>query len=95
MIHKEQRTILKKVLGYHYTENVLKILKQKRITNRKGIAYGSSMIRNVFNGINENKDIENAIMELCIQIQEETKHTVEQRNQILGIKFCSRCLEVI
>ncbi|QHI37096.1 hypothetical protein IMCC3317_24740 [Kordia antarctica] len=95
MILKEQRTKLKKVLGYHYTESVLKILKQKKITNRKGTAYGTSMIRNVFNGLNENEEIENAIMELCMRTQEETKHTVKKRNQILGITFCSKCLEAI
>ncbi|QHI36974.1 hypothetical protein IMCC3317_23450 [Kordia antarctica] len=85
MIHKEQRKELKKILGYHYTADVLKILKEKKVTNRKGTAYGTSMIRNVFNGLNENKEIENAIMELCIQTQEETKKTVEKRNRILGI----------
>ncbi|MBC8753560.1 hypothetical protein H2O64_02680 [Kordia sp. YSTF-M3] len=85
MIHKEQRKKLKKVLGYHYTKGVLKILKEKKITTRKGTPYGSSMIRNVFTGLNENKDIENAIMELFIQTQEDTKKTFEKRNQILGL----------
>ena len=85
MIHKEQRTELKKLLGYHYTAGVLKILKEKNITSRKGTLYGSSMIRNVFNGLNENKHIEEAIMELCIITQEETKETFDRRNQILGI----------
>ncbi|QHI35783.1 hypothetical protein IMCC3317_11310 [Kordia antarctica] len=85
MIHKEQRKELKKILGYHYTAGVLKILKEKKITNRNGTAYGSSMIRNVFTGLNQNEAIEDAIMELCIQTQEKTKKTVETRNQILGI----------
>lgn len=78
MIHKEQRTKLKKVLRYHYTAGVLKILKQRGITNRKGTAYGSSMIRNVFTGLNENKEIEDAIMELCVQTQEETKKSLKK-----------------
>ncbi|QHI38676.1 hypothetical protein IMCC3317_40700 [Kordia antarctica] len=85
MIHKEQRKELKKILGYHYTAGVLKILKEKKITNRKGKAYGSSMIRNVFTGLNQNEAIEEAIMELCILTQEKTKKKVETRNQILGI----------
>ena len=85
MIHKEQRTELKKLLGYHYTAGVLKILKEKNITSRKGTLYGSSMIRNVFNGLNENKHIEEAIMELCIQTQEKTKKAFDRRNQILGL----------
>lgn len=85
MIHKEQRKKLKEVLGYHYTKDVLTILKAKNITNRRGTAYGSSMIRNVFTGLNENKEIEDAIMELFIQTQEDTKKTVDRRNQILGL----------
>ena len=85
MIHKEQRRKLKEILGYHYTEGVLKILKEKKITSRSGKPYGSSMIRNVFNGLNENEDIENAIIVLFIRTQEEEKEIVEERNRILGI----------
>ncbi len=86
MIHKEQRRKLKEILGYHYTEGVLKILKEKKITSRSGKPYGSSMIRNVFNGLNENEDIENAIIALFIRTQEEEKEIVEARNKILGIQ---------
>ncbi len=86
MIHKEQRKKLKEILGYHYTDGVLKILKEKRITSRNGKAYGSSMIRNVFNGLNENEDIENAIIELFVRTQDEEKETIETRNKILGIQ---------
>jgi len=85
MIHKEQRGKLKEVLGYHYAEGVLKILKQRSITNRKGTAYGSSMIRNVFNGINQNKEIENAILELFTIGQEEHEKSEALKNQLLGI----------
>ncbi|EDP98165.1 hypothetical protein U8527_19355 [Kordia algicida OT-1] len=85
MIRKEQRKKLKEVLGYHYTEGVLKILKEKKITSRNGKPYGSSMIRNVFNGLNENEDIENAIIELFVRTQEDIKETTEARNRILGI----------
>lgn len=86
MIHKEQRRKLKEILGYHYTDGVLKILKEKKITSRSGKPYGSSMIRNVFNGLNENEDIENAIIALFIRTQEEEKEIVEARNKILGIQ---------
>lgn len=85
MIHKEQRRKLKEILGYHYTEGVLKILKGNNIVSRNGKPYGSSMIRNVFNGLNENEDIENAIIALFVKTQEDIKETVEERNRILGI----------
>ncbi|KAB8155435.1 hypothetical protein EZY14_005990 [Kordia sp. TARA_039_SRF] len=85
MITKEQRKRLKKTLGYHYTGNVLKILKKRGITNRKGSPYGSSMIRNVYNGLNENKEIENAILDLYIQKLEEKENEYKTRNKLLGL----------
>jgi len=85
MIHKEQRKKLKEVLGHNYTEQVLKILKERKVTNRKGTAYGKSMIRNVFNGFNENKTIENAILELYTRSIEKNEKTESLKNQLLSI----------
>lgn len=85
MIGKKQREKIKEVLGYHYTGGVLKILKENKITSRNERPYGSSMIRNVFNGLNENEDIENAIIELFVRTQEDIKQTEDARNRILGI----------
>lgn len=85
MIQKEQRRKIKEVLGYHYTDGVLKILKENKINSRNGKPYGSSMIRNVFNGLNENEDIENAIIELFIRTQDNRKEQIAERNRILGI----------
>ncbi|WP_298510617.1 hypothetical protein [uncultured Kordia sp.] len=85
MITEKQRKELKKALGYHYTDDVLKILKKRGVTNKKGAPYGRSMIRNVYNGLNGNKEIENAIMELFITKQEEKERQLKARNRILGI----------
>jgi hypothetical protein len=85
MINKEQRIELRKILGYHYAHDVLKILKRDGVTSRKGTPYGTSMIRNVYNGLNENKKIENAIMKLCMQRQEEKEKEIQRKNTILGI----------
>jgi hypothetical protein len=85
MIHKKQRKILKKILGSHYTDKVLHILKEKSVTTRKGTAYGSSMIRNVFNGINENKAIESAILELFTQKLEKSEKMEVLKNELLAM----------
>lgn len=85
MIHKAQRKKLKEVLGHQYTEKVLNILKEHKVTNRRGTAYGKSMVRNVFNGLNENKAIENAILELYTRSIEKTEKTESLKNQLLGI----------
>jgi len=85
MITKKQREKLKSILGYHYANDVLKILKKRGITNRKGTAYGKSMIRNVYNGINENKKIEAAIFDLCVEKLQEKEKETKRRNEILGV----------
>ncbi len=85
MIHKEQSKKLKEVLGYHYTAGVLKILKQNNVTTNRGKPYGTSMIRNVFNGLNENKRIENAILELYTQNLEKDERREELKNELLGL----------
>ncbi|WP_298427948.1 hypothetical protein [uncultured Kordia sp.] len=85
MIHKEQRKKIKKILGYHYSDKVLKILKEKGITNKKGTVYGSSMIRNVFNGLNENKEIEIAILELFVNTLEEKEEVEKIKKQLLDM----------
>ncbi|MEM6718358.1 MAG: hypothetical protein AAF611_03485 [Bacteroidota bacterium] len=85
MITKKQREKLREILGYHYTKEVFKLLKERKVTNKKGNQYSSSMIRNVYNGINENKDIENAIFDVCIKKMEEKEKETKRRNQILDI----------
>ncbi|AXG68196.1 hypothetical protein KORDIASMS9_00386 [Kordia sp. SMS9] len=86
MITKKQHEKLKSILGYHYANDVLKILKTRGITNRKGTAYGKSMIRNVYNGLNENKKIEAAIFDLCAQKLKEKEEETNRRNKMLGIE---------
>ncbi|WP_046759234.1 hypothetical protein [Kordia jejudonensis] len=86
MIHQEQRQKIKKVLGYHYTDKVLKILKEQDVTNRSGKPYGTSMIRNVFNGLNENVKIENAILELFAQTLEKNEKREALKNELLNME---------
>lgn len=85
MIHEEQRKKLKEVLGYHYSDKVLKILKENKITNKRRMSYGTSMIRNVFNGLNENKKIENAILELYTRSLEANEKRESLINELLEL----------
>jgi hypothetical protein len=61
MITIGQRTKLKKILKSGYSKEVQAVLKEKNILNKKGFSFGESYIRHVFNGINSNSDIEDAI----------------------------------
>lgn len=61
MISKQVKIQLKEFLKTNYTEDVLKILADKQITNRDGEDYSSSMVKNVLNGMQENIEIEKAL----------------------------------
>ncbi len=85
MISKEQREKIKKMVGREYAFQVAEILKEYGVKSRNGTAYSLSMIRNVYNGINENMAIESAIFELYMR-KKKVKNEIEHaRNKILGI----------
>jgi len=64
MILKTQRTKLKRLLKFNYCNEVKQLLSQNKKYNEKGNEFSSSYITHVFNGKNENIDIELAIIEV-------------------------------
>jgi len=70
MITKAFRENFKMKLGkkFNYSPEVKKILMKDGATNRNGKSFSSQSIRNVFNGVRENKPIEIALME-CYKIE--------------------------
>lgn len=83
MIKKTQRTKLSKVLKRSFIEDVLEILEKKEIKNKKGEAFSKMYISLVFNGKNENPDIELAIIELYLIRKEQEKTRVETQKNLL------------
>ncbi|PZW41595.1 hypothetical protein LX95_01276 [Mesonia algae] len=69
MISPKENAELSKILGKNYTSGVISILNDKGITNKIGNSYSPSSVRQVFNGITENIDIELAIFELRDQLK--------------------------
>ncbi len=65
MITEQEYQSLKQVLGGRYTRDVLAILSRKNITNQNGEPHNPKYIRMVFQGIRENLDIEQALLELA------------------------------
>lgn len=61
MISTEDRKELKQELGNNYSSEVLKILKTKEAINKHGKPYSKTSVRRVFNGYDENIDIELAV----------------------------------
>jgi len=86
MIKKEEREELKKYLSSDYVNEVHELLKEKNILSRNGAFYSNSMIRRVFNGYSENKNIENAILSVY-QIRKNARSVeLKTKRKILGLK---------
>lgn len=79
MITKAQRTKLKKILKRSFIPDIQEVLKLKNILNKKGKPYSVAYISHVFNGLESNKDIENAIFEVYASKKEELTETQVSR----------------
>ncbi|WP_324069065.1 MAG: hypothetical protein RSE15_00650 [Flavobacterium sp.] len=82
MINKTRRRKLKKVLKHSFIADVLKKLNDDNVFNKKGEPFSKMYISLVFNGKNENIDIELAIMEVYNLRLEQQKMYVEKRKQL-------------
>jgi hypothetical protein len=82
MITEIERKELRQLFQGYYTDDVLEILKEKKITNRNGRSHSIPYIRMVFQGVRNNPDIEAAIWQLA---SERTQEMEEQklRKQII------------
>lgn len=81
MITSLEKTKLSKILRNNYSYKVIDILNKKGLTNKFGKPYSPSSIRMVFNGHNENLDIELAIYELRDDILAKEQKLQTIRNQ--------------
>ena len=75
MITEIERKELRQLFQGYYADDVLEILKEKKITNRNGDPHSLPYIRMVFQGVRNNLDIETAIWQLA----SERKREIEQR----------------
>lgn len=82
MITTAQRKKLRKVFKTRYSKEVLARLNQKGILNKKGESFGISYISHVFNGRNEDLQIEETIIELYQEKLAEEKAIIQRRKQI-------------
>ena len=72
MITELEQKKLKALFRSHYTEEVLKILSERKICNRNGKPHNAKYIRMVFQGVRQNPNIESAIW----QVATNKKHMV-------------------
>lgn len=80
MINKTLRKQLKKQLKNKWIDDVISELATKKILDKKGKPYSKSFISHVYNGLNSNFSIENAI----VKVYENRK--INQSKMIAEIK---------
>lgn len=84
MITKTQRNKLKKYLKRGYVSEVLLELNRKKILNTKGKPHSESIIRNVFNGLQSNPDIEDAFLVVYSNRKTEFEKIEKKKNKLLS-----------
>ena len=83
MITEIERKELRQLFQGYYADDVLAILKEKKITNRNGNLHSLPYIRMVFQGVRNNADIEAAIWELASERTQEIEAQKLRKQQIL------------
>ena len=83
MITKKERNALKKILGNHYTTKVVAVLFAFGIIDKSGETHSPDFIRQVFNGIREHKQIEEAIIEAALIEKEKTNALKRKKAKLL------------
>lgn len=86
MIKPAERKKMKKVFKRGYSKEVQEKLNQSGIVTQKGTPYGISYITHVFNGRNENTEIESTLIELYKEKVEMAKVIAQKRKEIFGTK---------
>jgi len=87
MFTKEQTKIMKPVLGVSYTADVLSVLETKGVTSRKNMPYKPNTIRTIFNGAEENLEIEEAILEVYKMRKDKMVAIESKRDQLLNTEL--------
>ena len=83
MITEIERKELRQLFQGYYADDVLAILKEKKITNRNGKSHNLQYIRMVFQGVRNNPDIEAAIWQLASERKQEIEQQKLHKQQIL------------
>ncbi len=83
MITEIERKELRQLFQGYYADDVLAILKEKKITNRNGNSHSIPYIRMVFQGVRNNADIEAAIWQLAGERTQEIEEQKLRKERIL------------
>lgn len=83
MITKTQKKILSKHLKRSFIKDVLNLLSERNHFNKDGNPFSKMYVSHIFNGRNENKAIEMAILDIYDKRKEQSKKFVEHKKKLL------------
>lgn len=83
MITEIEQKHLKEVFQGRYTEDVIKILEERKIVKKNGKPHSAQYIRMVFQGVRNNPDIESAIWDLASKRKKDVAHQLRLKQRIL------------
>lgn len=82
-ISKEELLLIKKNFGNHYSEIILEYLEKNNLKTRFGNSYHKDTIYKIVNGKQENKIVEEAILELLFTKIQASEKAMKKRKKIL------------
>ncbi|WP_353158401.1 hypothetical protein [Myroides odoratus] len=74
---------IKDILGSQYTAQILEYMDKKKIKNDKGEKYSRGYITHIVNRRKSNKTIEKAILQLCVEKENEYQDVSILKEKIL------------
>lgn len=86
MITELEQKKLKALFQSHYTEEVLKILSERKICNRNGEPHNAKYIRMVFQGVRQNSNIESAIWQVATNKKQKLELQKSLKQKIFNSK---------
>ena len=87
MITELEQRKLRALFRSHYTEEVLKILSERKIYNRNGKPHNASYVRMVFQGVRQNPNIESAIWQVATNKKQKLELQKSLKQKIFKSKY--------
>lgn len=84
MITEDQQIELKKVLKRNWADDVLRVLKRRRIKNKNGKWHTKGLLRQVMYGNTENEQVEKAILDVYETTKQEIVAIEKRKQQLLS-----------
>jgi len=83
MIKPREKARIIKTLGKHYSKKIIAELNKQKIFNADGKEFSSESIRRIVCGLNENIDVEIAVLKFTKKIATRQQQTIAKRKLLI------------